>query len=58
MQDLWFLTLIKPATLSDVRDTILRESRFQGEYDTLTVFNLDGGSSVAYRNPTHPELNF
>lgn len=41
-QDLWFLTLIKPATLSDVRDVVLRESRFRGEYDTLRVFNLDG----------------
>ena len=58
VQDLWFLTLIKPATLADVRDTVLRESRFRGEYDTLSIFNLDGGSSVAYRNPTHPELNF
>jgi len=58
IQDLWFLTLIKPATLSDVRDTVLRESRFRGEYDGLTVFNLDGGSSVAHRNPDHPELNF
>lgn len=58
VQDLWFLTLIKPATLSEVRDTVLRESRFRGEYDALTIFNLDGGSSVAYRNPDHPELNF
>ncbi len=57
-QDLWFLTLIKPATLVNVRDAILRESRFRGEYDTLTIFNLDGGSSVAHRNPDHPELNF
>lgn len=41
-QNLWFLTLIKPATLADVRDVVLRESRFRGEYDTLTIFNLDG----------------
>ncbi len=27
-QTLWFLTLIKPSTLSDVRDIVLRESRF------------------------------
>ncbi len=40
-QDLWFLTLIKPFTLAQVRDIILRESRFRGEYDGLTVFNLD-----------------
>ena len=58
IQDLWFLTIIKPASLAHVRDIVLRESRFQGEYDTLSIFNLDGGSSVAYRNPTHPELNF
>jgi hypothetical protein len=58
IQNLWFLTLIKPETLAEVRDTVLRESRFRGEYDTLTVFNLDGGSSVAHRNPDHPELNF
>jgi hypothetical protein len=57
-QDLWFLTLIKPATLANVRDVVLRESRFRNEYDTLTIFNLDGGSSVAHRNPDHPELNF
>jgi hypothetical protein len=57
-QDLWFLTLIKPVTLAQVRDVVLRESRFRGEYDTLTLFNLDGGSSVAHRNPDHPELNF
>jgi hypothetical protein len=40
-QDLWFLTLIKPTTLADVRNIVLRESRFRGEYDTLTIFNLD-----------------
>ena len=57
-QDLWFLTLIKPATLTEVRNIVLRESRFRGAYDTLTIFNLDGGSSVAHRNPDHPELNF
>ena len=57
-QDLWFLTVIKPVTLAQVRDIVLRESRFRGEYDTLSVFNLDGGSSVAHRDPDHPELNF
>lgn len=57
-QDLWFLTVIKPVTLAQIRDIVLRESRFRGEYDTLTIFNLDGGSSVAHRNPDHPELNF
>lgn len=57
-QDLWLLTLIKPTTLAEVRDVVLRESRFRGEYDTLKVFNLDGWSSVAHRNPDHPELNF
>lgn len=57
-QDLWFLTLIKPSTLSNVRDVVLRESRFRGEYDTLHILNLDGGSSVAHRNPDYPELNF
>jgi len=58
IQDLWFLTLIKPTTLSQVRDVVLRESRFRGEYDAMTIFNLDGWSSVAYRNPDHAELNF
>lgn len=57
-QDLWFLTVINPVTLSQVRDIVLRESRFQGEYNTLRIFNLDGGSSVAHRNPDHPQLNF
>jgi len=42
IQDLWFLTLIKPTTLSQVRDVVLRESRFRGEYDAMTIFNLDG----------------
>jgi len=41
-QDLWFVTLIKPATLTEARNVVLRESRFQGEYDTLRIFNLDG----------------
>jgi len=42
IQDLWFLSVIKPVTLSEVRNIVLRESRFQGEYDTLSIFNLDG----------------
>ncbi len=58
VQDLWFLTIIKPASFTDIRDTVLRESRFRGEYDAITIFNLDGGSSVAYRNPAYPGLNF
>jgi len=58
VQDLWFLTIIKPASFADVRDAVLRESRFRGEYDVVSIFNLDGGSSVGYRNPAHPELNF
>lgn len=41
-QNLWFLTLIKPVTLAEARNVVLRESRFQGEYDILRIFNLDG----------------
>jgi hypothetical protein len=41
-QNLWFLTLIKPVTLAEARNVVLRETRFQGEYDTLRIFNLDG----------------
>lgn len=41
VQDLWFLTAIKPTSLADIRDALLRESRFRGEYDVVTIFNLD-----------------
>lgn len=57
-QSLWVMTAIKPITLVEAHDIVLRESRFQGEYETITIFNLDGGSSVAYRNPLYPQLNF
>lgn len=56
-QDLWFLTINEAVTLSEVRNIVLRETRFIGLYDTLTIFNLDGGSSVAHMNRDHPELN-
>lgn len=56
-QDLWFLTINEAVTLSEVRNIVLRETRFIGLYDTLSIFNLDGGSSVAHMNRDHPELN-
>ena len=56
-QDLWFLTINEAVTLSEVKNIVLRETRFIGNYDTLSIFNLDGGSSVAHMNHDHPELN-
>lgn len=56
-QDLWFLTVNRNVTLKEVRNIVLRESRFIEMYDTLSIFNLDGGSSVAHINRSHPELN-
>ena len=56
-QDLWFLTINENATLKEVRNIVLRETRFIDSYDTLHIFNLDGGSSVAHVNRAHPELN-
>ena len=40
-QDLWFLTINEAVTLSEVRNIVLRETRFIGLYDTLSIFNLD-----------------
>lgn len=56
-QDLWFLTINENVTLKEVRNIVLRETRFIDSYDTLHIFNLDGGSSVAHVNRAHPELN-
>lgn len=56
-QDLWFLTINENVTLKEVRNIVLRETRFIDLYDTLHIFNLDGGSSVAHVNRSHPELN-
>lgn len=56
-QDLWFLTINEAVTLSEVRNIVLRETRFISNYDNLSIFNLDGGSSVAHMNRNHPELN-
>ncbi len=56
-QDLWFLTVNEAVTLSEVRNIVLRETRFIGTYDNLFIFNLDGGSSVAHMNRGHSDLN-
>jgi hypothetical protein len=57
-QDLWFLTVYGKMTLEEVARTVLIESRFAGEYDDLSILNLDGGSSVAYRSRELPALDF
>ncbi len=57
-QDIWFLTAYEDKTLAQIRDIVLSETRFYGEYKDLYVFNLDGGSSVAYVTNDFPELNF
>jgi len=57
VQDIWFLTVNEEETLAEVRNIVLREIRFIGTYDTLQILNLDGGSSVAHMNYSHPELN-
>lgn len=56
-QDIWFLTINAEVTLTEVRNIVLRENRFIGTYDDLSIFNLDGGSSIAHVNPLYPELN-
>ena len=56
-QDLWFLTINENVTLTEVRNIVLRETRFIDLYDSVYVLNLDGGSSVAHVNRSHPELN-
>jgi len=57
VQDIWFLTVNEEETLAEVRNIVLREVRFIGTYDTVQILNLDGGSSVAHMNYSHPELN-
>jgi hypothetical protein len=57
IQDIWFVTVNEEETLAEVRNIVLREVRFIGTYDTVQILNLDGGSSVAHMNYTHPELN-
>ena len=56
-QDVWFLTVNEEVTLAEVRNIVLREVRFIGEYDSISILNLDGGSSVAHVNYSYPELN-
>lgn len=41
-QDMWFLTVYSRMTLAQVRDIVLAETRFYGEYDDVFIFNLDG----------------
>lgn len=55
-QDLWFLTINENATWKKSAKIAYAETRFI-IYDTLHIFNLDGGSSVAHVNRAHPELN-
>lgn len=57
-QDMWFLTVYSKMTLAQVRDVVLSETRFIGTYKNISVLNLDGGSSVAYKSNKFPELNF
>ena len=57
-QDVWFLTINENVTLKEVRNIVLRETRFMDSYDSLSLFNLDGGSSVAYISKKYPALNF
>ncbi len=56
-QDIWFLTINEEVTFTEVKNIVLRENRFIGTYDNLTIFNLDGGSSIAHINPLYPQLN-
>lgn len=56
-QHLWFLTINSDVTLSEVKNIVLRETRFIGAYDSVMIFNLDGGSSIAHMNRAYPELN-
>jgi hypothetical protein len=56
-QTLWFLTINTEVTFSEVKNIVLRETRFIGEYDSLSLLNLDGGSSVAHINVSYPSLN-
>lgn len=56
-QDTWFITVNEEVTLAEVKNIVLRETRFFDTYDWLDIFNLDGGSSVAHVNRLHPELN-
>lgn len=58
LQELWFLTISHPVTLSEVIDIVQLESRFRGTYIGVEIFNLDGGSSVGYVNHVYPSLNF
>ena len=58
IQDIWFLTVYAKMTLAQVRDVVLSETRFYGTYNSVSVMNLDGGSSVAYISKSFPELNF
>lgn len=57
-QDVWFLTAYAKMTLAQIRDVVLSETRFYGTYQSLSIMNLDGGSSVAYISQSFPELNF
>ena len=57
-QDVWFLTFYAKVTLSEVRDIVLSETRFYGEYNDIQILNLDGGSSVAYTSRAFPQLDF
>lgn len=56
-QDVWFLTINEEVTFTEVKNIVLRENRFVGTYDNLSIFNLDGGSSIAHVNRLYPELN-
>lgn len=57
-QDVWFLTAYTKMTLAQIRDVVLSETRFYGTYHSLSIMNLDGGSSVAYMSQSFPQLNF
>ena len=57
-QDVWFLTAYEEKTLAQIRDIVLMETRFYDTYKNIDIFNLDGGSSVAYISKKYPALNF
>ncbi len=40
-QDIWFLTVNAPVTLKELRNIVLRETRFADTYKNISILNLD-----------------
>ncbi len=57
VQDVWLLTINEEVNFSRLKELVFMETRFINTYDAVTIFNLDGGSSVAHMNKSYPELN-